>query len=298
MPHAKVAISLNSKTGVPLVFNIDDVRRLRELGVLGTLCGSLPTAAQQNLFLTVPLRLMLEDAMWLVLSGHAYFAFDDKLLAQAAGSLTAAEVSKWKEDGEKELAQQREQREREQQLKLTALHREAGQTDAQRRLLEQSLFLETENCSKLIASPRRAEVVEPSGLQYAFLREMVAQHLDLSNYLIYRYLREERYFLSAGGRFGARYVAYPGDPLRYHSHMAVQPAMDYYNESLDLLHMVGGGRLGTGVKKLWVVGGVRYRDTEDVAAAKEQIKSPDGLDRLLAASPPVSVFSIEWSGFG
>ncbi|AAS53360.2 AFL012Cp [Eremothecium gossypii ATCC 10895] len=292
MPHTKVAISLNSKTGVPLVFDLDDVRRIRGLGVLGTLCGSLPTAAQQNLFLTVPLRLMLEDAVWLVLSGHAYFSFDDKLLVQAAGSLTAAEVCRWRQDTERGLEQQRELRRREQQLKLAALHRTADETDTQRRLLEQSLFLETENCSKMIAA------AEPAGLQLAILREMVAQHLDLGNYLIYRYLREEQYFLSAGGRFGARYVAYPGDPLRYHSHMAVQPAMDYYNESLDLLHVVGGGRLGTGVKKLWVVGGVRYREAEAAATAEEQIPPPDTLDRLLATSPPVSVFSIEWSGFG
>ena len=49
-------------------------------------------------------------------------------------------------------------------------------------------------------------------------------------------------------------MVYPGDPLRFHSHfLAVGKTWD---EPIDLLDVVGGGRLGTGVKKGYLVGGV------------------------------------------
>ncbi|KAM0716951.1 hypothetical protein Q7P37_006803 [Cladosporium fusiforme] len=49
------------------------------------------------------------------------------------------------------------------------------------------------------------------------------------------------------------YTAYPGDPLRFHSHFLCSGMG--WEEEFDLLDIVGGGRLGTGVKKGYLIGG-------------------------------------------
>lgn len=52
-------------------------------------------------------------------------------------------------------------------------------------------------------------------------------------------------------------MAYPGDPLRFHSHfLAVGAGWD---EEIDLLDIVGGGRLGTAVKKGYLLGGAERK---------------------------------------
>jgi len=100
------------------------------------------------------------------------------------------------------------------------------------------------------------------------------------SYPLYKHLHEEGYFMAPGLRFGCQYTAYPGDPLRFHSHFLCN-GMDWDDE-FDLLDIVGGGRLGTGVKKGFLVGGVEQKDsTETVQAAHEK---------------PVRAFCIEWGG--
>ncbi|AET40549.1 tRNA splicing endonuclease subunit SEN34 Ecym_6164 [Eremothecium cymbalariae DBVPG len=298
MPSGKVAISVSSKLAVPLVFNIEDVKRLRERGAVGILCGTLPTAAQQNLFLTVPLRLMAEEAVWLVASGYAYFLGDDVLLQEALEGVGSKTVEQWgreeRRQKEQQLAWRRQQR-KEREAAYGGggdggdrgdLAAEGGDGDGARRLEEeQSLFIETCNESRLTSEKVRA-FSEDAVLQQGLVNAVIARYLKIGDYLMFKSLREQNYFLSPGARFGARFIAYPGDPLRYHSHMAVQPAIDYYTEAVDLQQVVCGGRLGTGVKKLWILGGVRYREVEA------------GADQLLECGAPVSFFSIEWAGFG
>lgn len=62
------------------------------------------------------------------------------------------------------------------------------------------------------------------------------------------------YVLTPGLRFGSQYLAYPGDPLRYHSHFLVVGRG--WDEEVELGTLVGLGRLGTGVKKGVCFGGV------------------------------------------
>ncbi|GMM51204.1 tRNA splicing endonuclease subunit [Starmerella bacillaris] len=93
-----------------------------------------------------------------------------------------------------------------------------------------------------------------------------------SRYAVYKYLVQKGYFVLPGLRFGCHYMAYPGDIMRYHSHYNVL-GLDY-DEGIDLLTMVSGGRLATSVKKCWVIG-AKNPETEETEA-----------------------FSIEWSGFG
>lgn len=52
-------------------------------------------------------------------------------------------------------------------------------------------------------------------------------------------------------------MAYPGDPLRFHSHFLAVGAE--WDEEIDLLDIVGGGRLGTAVKKGYLLGGAERK---------------------------------------
>lgn len=93
------------------------------------------------------------------------------------------------------------------------------------------------------------------------------------SYPLFKHMHEKSYFLSPGLRFGCQYTAYPGDPLRFHSHFLCN-GMDW-DEEFDLLDIVGGGRLGTGVKKGFLIGG------------EEKNEQSEG---------EVRTFCIEWGG--
>ncbi|KAJ4986281.1 tRNA intron endonuclease [Stagonosporopsis vannaccii] len=73
------------------------------------------------------------------------------------------------------------------------------------------------------------------------------------SYPLFRFLHSRGYFFMPGLRFGCNYSVYPGDPLRYHSHFLATGLG--WDEKFELLDIVGGGRLGTGTKKAYMVGG-------------------------------------------
>jgi tRNA-splicing endonuclease subunit Sen34 len=84
-----------------------------------------------------------------------------------------------------------------------------------------------------------------------------------------------------GLRFGCNYSVYPGDPLRYHSHFLATGLG--WDEKFALLDVVGGGRLGTGTKKAYMIGG------EDPAASQGAGLFSD------EKKEPVRAFSVEWA---
>ncbi|EOA86990.1 tRNA-splicing endonuclease subunit [Exserohilum turcicum] len=94
------------------------------------------------------------------------------------------------------------------------------------------------------------------------------------SYPLFRYLHSKGYYHMPGLRFGCHYNVYPGDPLRYHSHFAATGLG--WDQKFELLDVVGGGRLGTGTKKAYMIGG---EDPEIDANEKE----------------PVRAFSVEWA---
>ncbi|OAL54273.1 tRNA-splicing endonuclease-like protein subunit sen34 [Pyrenochaeta sp. DS3sAY3a] len=105
------------------------------------------------------------------------------------------------------------------------------------------------------------------------------------SYPLFRYLHSKGYFHMPGLRFGCHYNVYPGDPLRYHSHFAATGLG--WDEEFDLLDIVGGGRLGTGTKKAYMVGG--------------EAPGGDGRGEGLLSGPKgkgkeaVRAFSVEWA---
>lgn len=100
------------------------------------------------------------------------------------------------------------------------------------------------------------------------------------SYPFYKHLNSRGYYITPGIRFGADYSVYPGDPFRYHAHfMATSFGWD---EEITLLDLVSGGRLGTGVKKGFLIGG---QATPEEAAGNPQ---DAGEDR-------VRTFTLEWA---
>lgn len=104
-----------------------------------------------------------------------------------------------------------------------------------------------------------------------------------TSYPLYKHLNSKAYFVTPGLRFGCQYCVYPGDPLRFHSHfLAVGREWD---EEIDLMDLVGGGRLGTGVKKGFLIGGRE--------PPREAADATDGGQAGLEGR--VRTFSIEWA---
>lgn len=104
------------------------------------------------------------------------------------------------------------------------------------------------------------------------------------SYPLFKHLHSKDYFLAPGLRFGCQYMAYPGDPLRFHSHFLCN-GMDW-DQEFDLLDLVGGGRLGTGVKKGFLIGGEQKKVQEPDGKATATDERSDG----------VRAFCIEWGG--
>lgn len=105
-----------------------------------------------------------------------------------------------------------------------------------------------------------------------------------NSYPLFRYLHSQGYFHMPGLRFGCHYNVYPGDPLRYHSHFAATGLA--WDQEFELLDVVGGGRLGTGTKKAYMIGG---EDTE--ARGHGEGLFSDKTEN----KEPVRAFSIEWA---
>lgn len=114
------------------------------------------------------------------------------------------------------------------------------------------------------------------------------------SYPLFRYLHSLKYYHMPGLRFGCHYNSYPGDPLRYHSHFA---ATGYgWDDEFELLDIVGGGRLATGTKKAYMIGG---EDPDAVIGkGKGSNGGGDGLFTDAATNNEkreVRAFSIEWA---
>ena len=101
------------------------------------------------------------------------------------------------------------------------------------------------------------------------------------SYPLFKHLHNKDYFLAPGLRFGCQYMAYPGDPLRFHSHFLCNGMK--WDQEFALADLVGGGRLGTGVKKGFLIGG------EQPASGNNTESDHDGTGGVRA-------FCIEWGG--
>ncbi|KAM9920764.1 hypothetical protein OXX59_006964 [Metschnikowia pulcherrima] len=230
------------------VFDVDHVRILRDHGIVGVLVGSLPKAPQQNVFLGLPLQLSIYEAIWSVQAGIATLVdglkFNTFLASKNKGSAL---------------------------ITLPSAVPYAITYDTHRHGPGDDLTPFTILPEDMISQYCKMET------NYAESR------VFWPHYLAFKYLRDSQYFMMPGLRFGGAFVAYPGDPLKFHSHWIVKVLRP--QEEIDLLKLVTSGRLATAVKKAWLL-------------VSEEEVFQRGAENSITASPKMQAFSIEWAGFG
>ncbi|KAK9387662.1 hypothetical protein V1515DRAFT_466403 [Lipomyces mesembrius] len=243
--------------GEYFIFDIDAVKRVRnDHHVAGILVGTLPQVPQQSVFLGLPVQLMPEEAALLVQQGVAHII--DEALSH--GTILAVDENNIDEAAAK--------------LKINEL--ESTESESQGALASYS--------TPTVSSTDKYPLPESS----------VSAIYDTPRFHIYKYLHQKGYFISPGLRFGSQFLAYPGDPLRYHSHYLVRGLG--YDEEFPLLELVGSGRLGTGVKKAWMVGARLRNDYQDNFAVLRPSQTKDGEGS--ESNDDFVSFCIEWAGFG
>ncbi|CCG83371.1 TRNA-splicing endonuclease subunit sen34 [Taphrina deformans PYCC 5710] len=259
-----------------LIFEVSILKHLREVHhICGVLIGTLPQISQQNVFLGLPLQIMIEEAAYLVRHGHAYIVDDQQTHRATVSKISVQELAKYEADSlEEKTRKDAASRALQRQKKREALEKR-GLTH----LLEQLSIGEDEadaSMPKIETRSAHIDTVSPRIIYRPPLPAATDQDDEIqltstdARYNLFAHLHEKDYFLTPGLRFGAQYVAYPGDPLRFHSHF-VASGHDW-DAPISFMDVVGGGRLGTGVKKAWLIGG---KDPED-----EQMKC----------------FTVEWAG--
>ena len=287
-PTLPVPISLVTQRY--LLFDIAAVSYLRrEHNICGVLIGSIPQSPSQNLFLGLPLELMPEEAKLLVSKGVAYLVDDarahDEMLHKADREKREIYLTAARHEGQtiwKTRNMQKEQVFRKNVLQGqvskqsgtdTATDDEAQDADDAAVDDADSIFSAAITSSTISKSTslHNIGVTPPTStpLLLSSPSSLSVGDAALQTYTLFKHLHERCFFLSPGLRFGCQYMAYPGDPLRYHSHFLVDGKN--WDDEINLMDIVGGGRLGTGVKKGYLLGGT----------------DPDG---------QVKTFSIEWAG--
>lgn len=304
-------IPISCISGRYLLFSIDAVTYLRrEHNICGVLIGTLPQIPQQNVFLGLPLELMPEEARLLVDRGVACIV-DEVKAHDGMRSLLAEDRRQYLRELESQglhatrILADRKGQQREQVLKkLDEKAKAKAMKAADEQAAVSALKDDPSTVLELFAddgthpsSSRKASTSTAAGSQpvmgitpatsYPPLPHPASLPNQLlpppevpSSYPLFAHLHSRGYFLSPGLRFGCQYVAYPGDPLRFHSHFLVVSAE--WDQNIDLMDIVIGGRLGTGVKKGFLLGGPQ-KTGDEVDSENERVES-------------VRAFSIEWAG--
>lgn len=302
-PSLPIPISYIS--GNYYIFSVDAATYLRrEHNICGVLIGTLPLIPQQNVFLGMPLELMPEEARLLVEKGVACIVDEKKSHNVGIQSLMEEDRKRYLQDLEsqgfhaRQLQMNQKEKKREESLKKAeekkAAKKSAGkqQSESDKAPAEEGsivdFFADNQQPERVASSGSSSiSVEEPLGItpptSYPPLSKpsadmLVAAPEVSSSYPLFAHLHSRGYFLSPGLRFGCQYVAYPGDPLRFHSHFLVSSAG--WDEEIDLMDIVAGGRLGTGVKKGFLLGG---------AEKEAEVSEAEG-------NSSVRTFSIEWAG--
>lgn len=272
-----------------LVFDIDHVRRLRSKGIVGILTGSLPKAPQQNVFLGLPLRLSMYEALWVVEQGIGILV-DGVQYHELLEQLVDEENKKTlTSTNERELEVVSDPKNQDlPKNQVTTKNQDLPRNNNLIEILPGIEYAVTRDTYSLKNSEKMLEVYQKAAVNLERLMEMLGYregNRGLALYSAFSTLRLQNYFLMPGLRFGGDFVAYPGDPLKFHSHLIVRVLLP--EQKFDLLQLVSCGRLATAVKKAWLL--------MDQNGPKN---TPETVNETEEKGENVRCFSIEWAGFG
>lgn len=312
---------VSQKVNRYVLYDISIITWLRKNhNILGVLIGTLPQIPQQNVFLGLPVELRSEEARLIIEKGLAYVVDDREWHARDLASKTSFQIDAIKADVQKEgmrIAREFEARKQIRALKalkkkeekenLTVGQRQRASTSHREdEGTEESLFGEPlTRETTATPSPSPSQIVEADINPWTLTPTTSYSSLSLppkagsgkdlpdvapSSYALFKHLHGLGYFLSPGIRFGCQFSVYPGDPLRFHSHFLTMSAD--WDEEINLLDLIGGGRLGTGVKKGWLIGGVEPKPADSEASKG----SAEGVAERSDDDTQVRTFCIEWGG--
>ncbi|KAK2054908.1 SEN34 subunit of tRNA-splicing endonuclease [Colletotrichum caudatum] len=272
-----------------LVFDAEDVAIIRRNhNICSVLVGTTPQNPTQNVFLSLPLELLPEEASVLIekkvgrLVDEASYHWSS--LHSPDGVTRRNYITLLKDrrhTAQKLLVEDQAKKAAvDQARRLNGAKRPSSAASSPGDQLDLSLpgTLARDSPAKLAdgAAAKPALTVTPTtsdGLQ--ILSEDGLDSVDWPTAVpLHRHLQSKGYFMTPGLRFGADYSVYPGDPLRYHAHFL---ATNYgWDENIPMLDVVGSGRLGTSVKKGFLFGG----EVPDVGGSSKQVRT----------------FCVEWAG--
>ena len=290
-----------------LIHDINTITHVRRVhNICGVLIGTLPRIPQQNVFLGVPLHLMPEEARVLVEKGAAFIVDDTEVHSTAMSRVSDSEKQAFRHDLERDGrtaahdAETRMANRKEKALKRIGRLPQGKPSDVSRDGDEGEVDVDLEeDDTTLFSSPAAPTSTTDSTSSSALIPYPITPTLShpplppatpnpdiqlpsvpRNSYPLYAHLHSKGYFMTPGLRFGCQYSVYPGDPLRFHSHFLAIGAS--WDEPLDLLGLVGGGRLGTGVKKGFLIGGQQESPPPSSCQSEPQL-------------PKVRTFCIEWA---
>ena len=299
-----IAISLIA--GRYLLFDADVVTYLRKAHhICGVLIGSITQVPQQNTFLGLPVELLPEEARLLVDKEVAYIIDDTAWHQDFHRTFKGADRQNYLESLRSEglkarnAAQKLARKKTEYAIAKKAARPARAATDhasgarVGSKLLDEpadeiSIHPDDSTETSFVSEERlitSSSVAFNSSEPYKITPTTTYSPSSLpkshkeqpdprvpSSYALFAHLHSKAYFVMPGLRFGCDYNVYPGDPLRFHSHFL---ATSYgWEQDIPLLDLIGGGRLGTGVKKGFLIGG------QDKTSVSHKVRT----------------FTIEWGG--
>lgn len=287
----KLPIPISLVAGRYLLFDIEAAIFLRRKhNICGYNIGTLAQIPSQNSFLGLPVILMPEEAQTLVDEGVGYILDDarahneliykrDKLrsavyradIQHHANTVRQARVNE-KNDSKVRAIGRQQTSERNPEGSLAD---GSGELPS---LTDDGLFganqTTTSTASSFTSVSASPHFVTPTSSELLLtdtnIHKISNPTLTIPNlpasYPLFRHLHSKGYFMTPGLRFGCQYTTYPGDPLRFHSHFLTA---DFgWSQNINLMDIVGGGRLGTGVKKGFLMGACDSSCTDEKSAVR------------------------------
>ncbi|CDQ69259.1 tRNA-splicing endonuclease subunit Sen34 [Oncorhynchus mykiss] len=275
MANSRQVIGINFCGPTPLMWRADDLKSVRELGIIGTLVGSLARQPRQNTRLGRPLELLPEEGRLMADMGRAAVIPDStnedpEVNPEQVEQYHAGLENSFQEQGALAL----EDRKTTLMRVITEKHNEnsGSQEDSDGAVRDR-----LEALAHGFSFPRTAMAVQlctaRAGLSHCpEVRRFLAADWPIprderseTRFRVFRDLRRQGFYLTSAGKFGGDYLVYPGDPLRFHAYfIVVCISMD---ESMPLCDVLAIARLGSNVKKTVLLcssGGSQEDDGEEV----------------------------------
>ncbi|KAI0429582.1 tRNA intron endonuclease [Xylaria sp. FL1042] len=315
------SVKVSKVAGRYLIFDIDDVMYLRRNhNICSVFVGTIPQNPQQNLFMGLPLEIMPEEAQVLVEKKVAHVVddvtFHPARLATFDEPSRRAYVQSLKNQGKKmqmaviESHNRNSPKAQDGKPKKNKKGKQPKEPEDSPTNDHVSYDMEVDESNSLFESapapgkpndklPNKVEGYALTPTTSGFLAPSTT-HPELeslatvdvpASYPLFAHLHDKGYYMMPGLRFGCDYNVYPGDPLRFHSHFA---GVHFgWDEEITMMDLVGGGRLGTTVKKGYLIGGA-VADGKNINEDGHNTSQPK--HRGGPVAPPVRTFCLEWAG--